>query len=223
MRFTFFNKSGQRGRAYGIDPAAGTMVIYAASGAPSGWLSCNGQEVSRTTYAALDAVIGTTYGAYTNGSGGAGTTHFKLPDLGGRVAIGSGTGTGLTARTLGATGGVESVTLTAAQSAVAAHSHATTETAHTHTVSNDQHRHGIGYNNDARYSINDFSSAHLVAYGTAGAQTFYPDDPTGGKSASVSVASGFASMTLGVHAGASASSAHNNIAPTVVLNYIIKY
>ncbi len=65
-----------------------TVVATAASAAPSGWLLCDGSDVSRTTYAALFAAIGTTYGA------GDGSTTFSLPDLRGRVAMGAGTGTG---------------------------------------------------------------------------------------------------------------------------------
>ena len=86
-------------------PASQTVDngIVTATGAPNGWLICDGSAVSRTTYATLFAVIGTTYGT------GDGSTTFNLPDLQGRVAIGAGSGTGLTSRTLGATGGSESL------------------------------------------------------------------------------------------------------------------
>jgi len=95
----------------------GVISPYAGldSNIPTGYLLCNGQEVSASTYSALKDVITTTYGAYTNGSGGVGTTHFRLPDLRGRAPIGAGTGTGLTARALGATVGTETHTLTEAQ------------------------------------------------------------------------------------------------------------
>jgi microcystin-dependent protein len=95
----------------------GVISPYAGldSNIPTGYLLCNGQEVSASTYSALKDVITTTYGAYTNGSGGVGTTHFRLPDLRGRAPIGAGTGTGLTARALGATVGAETHTLTIAQ------------------------------------------------------------------------------------------------------------
>lgn len=53
----------------------GQVVFMAGANAPSGFLKCNGQLVSRTTYASLFAVIGTTYGA------GDGATTFNLPDL----------------------------------------------------------------------------------------------------------------------------------------------
>ena len=79
----------------------GSVTMYAGTGLPTGWLRCDGTAVSRTTYAALFAAIGTTYGA------GDGSTTFNLPDLNGRAPFGAGAGTGLTARTLGATGGEE--------------------------------------------------------------------------------------------------------------------
>lgn len=71
----------------GASVPTGGMVPFGASSAPTGWLICDGSAVSRTTYAALYAVIGSTYGA------GDGSTTFNLPDRRGRTSIGSGTGT----------------------------------------------------------------------------------------------------------------------------------
>lgn len=79
----------------------GDVMWSSLAAAPTAWLACNGNAVSRTTYAALFAAIGTTYGA------GDGTTTFNLPDTRGRTLIGVGTGTGLTARARGDTGGAE--------------------------------------------------------------------------------------------------------------------
>lgn len=100
----------------------GAMLPYAGASAPTqtiggvaAWLLCDGTAVSRTTYADLFALIGTTYGT------GNGSTTFNLPDLRGRVPLGAGTGaqnggtgtgaisggTSLTARTRGAFGGDE--------------------------------------------------------------------------------------------------------------------
>ena len=61
----------------------GTLIHYAGRTVPSGWLICNGANVSRTDYAALFAAIGTTYGA------GDGSTTFGLPDLNGRFLEGT--------------------------------------------------------------------------------------------------------------------------------------
>lgn len=97
---------------------AGAMVDFGGAVAPSGWLLCDGSPVSRTTYAALFAAIGTTFGP------GDGSTTFNVPDIRGRTTIGAGTGAGLTARTVGQTLGVETVTLTGRQSGIQQHSHA---------------------------------------------------------------------------------------------------
>ena len=60
----------------------GSYLLFAGKTLPTGYLLCNGAAVSRTTYAALFAVIGTTYGA------GNGSTTFNLPNLDGRVLQG---------------------------------------------------------------------------------------------------------------------------------------
>ena len=60
----------------------GVILMYGAATAPAGWLECNGDAVSRTTYSALFSVIGTTYGS------GNGTTTFNLPDLRGEFIRG---------------------------------------------------------------------------------------------------------------------------------------
>jgi microcystin-dependent protein len=61
---------------------ASAIMSFACSTAPSGWLECNGDAVSRTTYADLFAAIGTTFGSGNN------TTTFNLPDLRGEFIRG---------------------------------------------------------------------------------------------------------------------------------------
>ena len=83
---------------------------------PVGWAFCDGRLLAISQYNALFALIGTTYG-------GDGQVTFALPDLRGRVVIGTGLGPGsATNYVLGQTGGTEEVTLTANQ--IPAHSHA---------------------------------------------------------------------------------------------------
>lgn len=78
-------------------PPVGTGFLWFTNTAPSGFLLCRGQEVSRTTYATLFGVIGTTYGV------GDGSTTFNLPDLQQRFPLGkAAAGTG---STLAGTGG----------------------------------------------------------------------------------------------------------------------
>jgi microcystin-dependent protein len=111
-------------------PFAGASAPAATVGGVAAWLLCNGAAVSRTTYATLFAVLGSTYGA------GDGSTTFNVPDLRGRIPMGAGTGTGLnasgtgaptgtaqTARTRGEWLGEETHLLTGAESGTSAHVH----------------------------------------------------------------------------------------------------
>ena len=100
---------------------AGTITWFAGSTLPAGYLECNGGTISRTTYAALFAAIGTTHGA------GDGSTTFSVPTVTRRVIVGrGGAGTATLDSTLGSTGGAETHTLTSGE--MAAHTHTTSKT-----------------------------------------------------------------------------------------------
>lgn len=73
---TLVNSSGSGG------PPTGTGALWFTSSPPSGWLICDGSAVSRTTYATLFTILGTTFGA------GDGSTTFNLPDFRQRVPVG---------------------------------------------------------------------------------------------------------------------------------------
>lgn len=95
---------------------AGTIAWKASTNVPTGWLECNGATVSRTSFAALFADIGTTYGA------GDGSTTFLIPVSARRTLVGrGGSGTATLANTVGATGGTETHTLITAE--IPAHTH----------------------------------------------------------------------------------------------------
>ncbi len=95
---------------------SGDLKVSARPTAPGGWLVCDGSAVSRSGYASLYSAIGVAYGA------GDGSSTFNLPDYRGRTIVGAGAGSGLTARSMGGSGGVEAVTLTdAAQNAPHTH------------------------------------------------------------------------------------------------------
>lgn len=157
----------------------GEIKLWSTDSVPSGgWLFCNGVAISRTTYAALFAVIGTTFGV------GDGSTTFNTPDLRGRVPVGSddmGTtaasrvttaGSGVDGATLGASGGAQNHTLTTAQIP-----------AHTHPITGSS---ATGAGDAPGAGNNDYL------------RTFNTQDNTGG------------------------GEAHNNVQPTLIVNYIIK-
>lgn len=175
----------------------GTVVDFAGPTAPSGWLVCGGQSLSRTTYADLFAVIGTTYGAADGAS-------FSLPDLRGRVSAGrdfavSGSlANRLTtpdSQALGANGGAQTVQLTEAQ--MPAHTHSGTADSagnHSHTIS-------VGTERLVQLSPNGAVVAS-ASPGTTSSNGLHSHNVTVGSAGS--------------------NQAHNNVQPTIVLNKIIK-
>jgi len=85
----------------------GTIIQSAAVNIPDGWLNCDGSLLLRTEYTNLFNAIGYTYSSFSGSD-----LSFNVPDLQGRVPVGSGSGTGLTTRNLGNKGGAETHTLT---------------------------------------------------------------------------------------------------------------
>jgi microcystin-dependent protein len=99
----------------------GIIAPFAGLTPPTGWLTCDGSAVSRTTYAALFAAISTTWGA------GNGTTTFNVPDLRGMFVRGTGTN--------GTVGGAIGPAIGASQTdTYLNHNHSTTDPTHTHDV-----------------------------------------------------------------------------------------
>ena len=89
MSVNFYDKTNNElkliaGGVLYADVPVGTIQAYGSNTIPSGWLLCNGQAVSRTLYAELFSVIGTTFGS------GNGTDTFNVPDL--RESVPKGTG-----------------------------------------------------------------------------------------------------------------------------------
>jgi microcystin-dependent protein len=220
----------------------GAVIAFAGSSAPAGWLLCSGQEVAISSYGALYAVVGTTYGSLTNGSLGVGTTHFRLPDLRGRTVMGTGTGTyaGATARALSATTGAETVTLTSAQSGVPAHQHA--NTLGSNTVASSSHSHsagtlaaGMSWFKAGDNIYLDFNYAGIpggmaennrVQFPAGGFVAGNNEGSTSGIGVFNSTDANASNTTVSIsnvnNTAANAAESHSVMQPTMVLNYIIK-
>ncbi len=97
------------------DPFLGQIELFGFNFPAVGWTPCDGRLLDIATYDALFSLLGTMYG-------GDGQTTFAVPNLNGRVALGVGTGPGLSSVVQGQTGGAETATLAAAH--LPAHSHA---------------------------------------------------------------------------------------------------
>lgn len=100
------------------DQFLGEIRAVAFGFAPKGWAQCNGQLLPISQNTALFSLLGVLYG-------GDGKSTFALPNLQGCAPMNQGTGLGLTARTMGETGGSTSVTLLLSEIP-----------SHTHTVKN---------------------------------------------------------------------------------------
>lgn len=190
----------------------GTLTMFAGSSAPTGWQLCDGSAISRSTFSALFAVIGTTYGA------GNGTTTFNVPDMRSRSPLGAGTGSGLSARTLAATGGEETHVLSTAE--LASHSHTITDGGHNHTQNAHNHTqdpHTHSYTSPAT-GANVTSGAVIVSDASTGATT---GSTTATNQATTPTNN---SATTGISATNTNGSGtgHNVMHPFLVVNFIIK-
>ena len=154
---------------------AGLVSMWPSDTIPAGWLLCDGTGYATATYPALFAAIGTTYGS----SGG-----FQFQDMRTRVPYYTGI--------LNATGGTSTVTLTAAQSGMVAHSHVYVDFWQDSQYTNVTDDAGgvSGIRNEGT-TLNEVSS-HLIISGTTYAS------------------------------GISASAAHTNLQPYLLINFIIK-
>jgi microcystin-dependent protein len=205
-------RSREFGSASFVTPA-GIVSAFAGPTAPEGWLLCFGQEIAIASFPDLYAVLGTVYGSLTNGSGGAGSTHFRVPDMRGRAVAGEddmgGTaanrlttaGSGINGIALGATGGSQTHTLTSAQMP-----------SHTHTQ--DAHGHVI--------SSNSFAGDLQIVVGPRGGDGAFYSLNDSGSDANVAAAVIYARNTTATNQNTGGGGAHTNTQPTIILNYIIK-
>lgn len=221
----------------------GDLIWSASAGTRSGALLCDGTSYLRTTWPALFNALGGTSSPWGLPDG----THFNVPDLRGRVPVGVGTGAGLTARALAATGGEESHLLSAAESGVPAHTHpsggaasgstgtGTTGTGTTGTATSGQdspdHIHAAPGALTAKFATL-VGAGGTVAFGddsggfnTGGASARHTHSLPGHSIPGLSVPSLSASVTdpaTPANSAAAASSAHNTMQPWTGVNIFIK-
>jgi microcystin-dependent protein len=215
---------------------AGVINMWATTTAPTSWLLCDGTAVSRTTYAALFAVISTTYGT------GDGSTTFNVPNLKGKVAVGRDSAD-VSFDSMGETGGAKTHTLSSAEMPVHTHtqnSHNHTQDSHNHsqnshghtTDTQGNHNHGgsVGtgeflyrdgaYNTGFNSWVGNVYLAITWNGGTAYAGS-HSHNVNGSTASNIAqTATNIATTATNQNAGSGLS--HNNLQPYIVLNYIIK-
>jgi microcystin-dependent protein len=141
----------------------GAIQMWPTASAPSGYLNCDGSAVSRTTYSALYAVVGTTFGT------GDGSTTFNLPNYTNRMPYGT---------TIGATGG-------SADAVVVSHTHTATsvvnDPGHSHTQKDTAGGPGVGNisTNGGTYITSGQSGYVATAAATTGISVSTTNTSTG--------------------------------------------
>jgi microcystin-dependent protein len=250
-----YNNAQQQWRLFGFSPSeydiplAGGLPYFGVSAPNSKFAFPFGQAISRTTYAGLFALFGTTYGA------GDGSTTFNLPDLRGRALFGkddmggsaanrvTAGGSGVNGVGLGAAGGVEIVTLTTAQMPV--HVHGLTDPTHSHGYTDPTHTHGY-VDPTHSHGVTDPTHTH-TEQGLTGGGTQVQFGGTGGFNLATQN-SGAAATGISINAagvgisispagtGISISAAgtgisvnnsgggnpHNNMPPAIIVNFIMR-
>jgi len=202
----FFSNGGT------LVPPVGSIMMYAGSSAPTGWLLCNGVSYLQTSYPRLYMLIGTTYG----GSG----SSFNVPDIRGRIPMGVGQGLGLTNYVLSQLGGVESVTLDTTQIP-----------GHTHGVSGNTGSAATGISADMpEHAHNyDMATGNNIGGVPVGAPSYEGNSTVATSGVNVGpIAISFSdpehshSISL-TSASTGGGQSHTNIQPYLALNYIIKW
>lgn len=169
-----------------MEGTIGEIRMFAATFSPRFWAYCNGQILAISQNTALFSILGTTYG-------GNGQTNFALPNMQGRVAVGTGSGPGLSSYQLGQISGTENNTLIASN--IPAHTHVISGNAKMLTTAAPANAPAPGGN----YFANDGTPKFKAA---GGGGTLKP-------------------ATVAVSLGASGGTPVTNIMPYLSISYII--
>jgi microcystin-dependent protein len=168
-----------------MDGYLGEIRMFSGNYAPGGWQLCDGTMMSVSGNEALFTLLGV-------GFGGDGINTFGVPDMRGRLPVSMGQGAGLQARTLGATGGNETVSLIDAQ--------------------NPPHFHPLSALNIPGTTVTPGTTVMLAAAQTSGDYLYV----NGGASGATAVELNAAALTT-----AGGSAGHENIMPSLGVTFII--
>jgi len=193
-----------------VSDNAGELRLCPFPTAPDNCVATDGAAYSRITYAAAFAKVGTIHGA------GDGSTTFNVPDYRGLTLVGAGTGTGLTARTLGAKGGTETHVLTIAELPAAGPIGGASATS---TVSETAHSHA----SSTAYDFIDGTLPHSTIFTNSGSDVDHSPAwnlnamaGTGNASTGISVATSVTVHNLG------SGSPHTIMQPFGVINFFFQ-
>jgi microcystin-dependent protein len=205
------------GRLEGLDAFTpiGGILPYAGSAAPTNWLLCDGSAVSRTVYAGLFTICGTTYGS------GDGSHTFNVPDLRNRIPMGAGA-----TYTRGSTS-TGSVTLSSGN--LPGHTHGFSDTtdsqgSHGHSLSGSvgstgSHSHGVG-NQGTRSDI--LAGGGTTTAATGGGNTGSDGGHSHSMSGSADSAGSHSHSVSGTTGSTGSGTAFTPTGPYQAVSYIIR-
>lgn len=195
----------------------GAVVPFAGTTVPANWMVCEGQALLRSSYTALFAAIGTTWGSGTTAS-----TSFNIPDLRGRTVFGidGGAQRVAAATAVGYTAGAEKINLTVAN--MPAHNHVVDPALAT-TSSSGSHRHQVSDKVVLQKAQTGYPDEDIYGngYNQTPAYAFPADDPDrwtttdGAHTHTVDIPS---TSTTYVGGGGS----HDNMPPYAAIRWIIR-
>lgn len=185
----------------------GELIWLPSSTPPPRCLWANGQNVSRTTFAALFALLGTSFGV------GDGSTTFGLPDMRGRSLFGKDDMGGTAAGRITSVGsGVDGLTLGAAGGSQFLHGH-------THTASDSGHIHGVTDPGHAHTSNASQQPVSSPGVGIAGGGTGWSFNAATINTATTGISIG--ASVANVTNASTGSGASQNMPPALVMNAFI--